>query len=122
MRKFSAWIKKVLEPAKSNFEDGKIEEVMQALGDETIRYYWMKSLEEEIWTLNIKLDRMMDENADTEWRQTAMRRRAILFVLNKILEAKELIESEREDRENQNRKAERMASLTAVPLDLRQSE
>jgi len=122
MKPFTAWIKKVLEPSKSNFDDGKIEEVMAALADQTVRHVWMKSLEDEIWQLNIKLDRLMDDTADTEWRQLAMRRRAILFVLNKILEAKQLIESEREDLESQNRRAERIAQATAAPLDLRQSE
>lgn len=105
---------------KSNFDDGKIEEIHSALADQTVRHYWVKSLEEEIWQMNIKLDHLMEAEQDQEWKKLSMRRNAILFVLNKILDAKNIIESEREDQEHQNRLAEKLAQA-AAPLDLRQS-
>src|SRR5258708_5979310 len=120
MRKFTSWLKEVLEPQKSNFDDGKIEEIHTALSDQSVRTVWIHSLEEEIWQLNIKLDHLMESEEEREWKKLSMRRNAILFVMNKILEAKQLLESEREDQEHQNRRAERIADAATVPLDLRQ--
>lgn len=120
MRDFTAWLKERFRPSKSNFEDGAIDEIHQALADQTIRHYWIKSLEEEIWQLNIKIDRVMEVEQDVEWKKLSMRRNAILFVMNKILDAKNLIESEKADQERQNRTMEKYQGAAAA-LDLRQS-
>lgn len=120
MRDFTTWLKERFRPSKSNFDDGVIEEINEALGDQTIRHYWIKSLEDEIWQLNVKIDRVMEAEQDTEWKKLSMRRNAIIFVMNKILDAKHLIESERADQERQNRTFEKYQGA-AAPLDLRQS-
>jgi len=127
MKKFTDWIKTTLKPATSNIADGKIEEVLAALADQAIRQYWMKLMETELWTLNVKVDRLMDSESERawterEWQKLSMRRNAILYVLNLILDAKNDIESERDALEGQNRKAERITQINAAAaLDVRQS-
>jgi len=116
----SAWIKERLRPSKSNFDDGAIDEINTALADQTIRHYWIKSLEDEIWQLNVKIDRVMEAEQENEWKKLSARRNAIIFVMNKILDARNLIESEKADQERQNRTMEKFQGA-AAPLDLRQS-
>lgn len=96
-----------------------MDEINSALANETIRHYWIKSLEEEIWQLNVKIDRVMEAEQETEWKKLSMRRNAIIFVMNKILDAKHLIESELADQERQNRTFEKYQGAAAA-LDLRQ--
>ena len=120
MKQFRAWIDGLLQPRKSNLEDGTIDDIHQALSDQTVRHYWIKSLEDELWQLNIKIDRVMEDDQETEWKKLSMRRNAIIFVMNKILDARNLIESEREEQERQNRVFESYrGTASGLPLDNR---
>ena len=118
MRRFWKWIGEVLDPVDTNLREGALDDILKALENPSVRKRWIEDLLTEIWESNIRLDRLMEEEKDSEWKKISMRRNSIVFCLNQILTAKDTLESELAEQERQNRIFEQYQGA-AAQLDSR---
>ena len=103
MRNFFKWINEALDPVDTNLKDGAMEDVLKALENPSVRRRYIESLITEIWEMNVRLDRLMEEEQDKEWKKISMRRNSIVFCLNQILTVQDQLESELAEQDRQNR-------------------
>jgi hypothetical protein len=89
------WLESMIHPSKSNLADGTAETIMIALNEPGVRRRWVESLIEELWQLNIKIDRLMEQEAEKEWPKISQRRNAIVYCLQLILDSKSALDYER---------------------------
>ncbi len=118
MRNFLKWINEALNPVDTNLKDGAIDDVVKALENPSVRRRYVESLITEIWEMNIRLDRLMEEEQDREWKKISMRRNAIVFCLNQVLTVQDQLESELAEQDRQNRILEKYQGAAAA-LDSR---
>ncbi len=120
---FDKWLKGVLSPSEMQYREVSIEDIHAALKDQAVQTLWLREMILKIQQMNMEIDNLLSKgDKERIWETFAIERRTLLASLRMILDAKDMLESEREDQERQNRRAERMAQATATPLDLRQSQ
>lgn len=115
---FSRWFGHIFDPQKTNLREGAFEDILAALDNPTVRRMYVEGLLNEIWESNIRLDRLMEKEQDTEWKKISIRRNAIVFCLNQVLTTKESLESELVEQERQDRLLATYQGA-AAPLDNR---
>lgn len=105
------------------YKDVSLDEIREALQNHTVQTLWLNDIISKIQQANIEVDNLLaKEDKQRIWETFAIERRTLIACLRMILDARDVIESEREEQESQNRRAERIAQATAAPLDLRQRE
>lgn len=123
MRSFNRWLKEILHPNEMQYKDVSLDEIREALQNHTVQTLWLNDIISKIQQANIEVDNLLaKEDKQRIWETFAIERRTLIACLRMILDARDVIESEREEQESQNRRAERIAQATAAPLDLRQRE
>jgi hypothetical protein len=117
--KLTNWIKSYLKPEAMQFKELSLDDIMGALNDPWIRKYWINSMIEKVQVANMELDNLLTkEDRSRVWEAIAIERRTILRALTMILDARDILESEREAQESQNRTFEQYQGA-AAPLDNR---
>jgi hypothetical protein len=123
MISFKKWLQKIFSPQEMQCRDISFDDVRAALSDSAVQALWLKEIVSKIQSMNMEIDNLLAKpDKDRIWETFAIERRTLLRCIEMILDAKMVLESEREALESQNRRAERIARATAAPLDLRQSE
>ena len=123
MISFKKWLRDVFHPEKMQYQEMALDDVRAALQDQTVQTLWLNEIILKIQQMNMEVDNLLaKEDRQRIWETFAIERRTLLRCVQMILDARDILNSEREDQERQNRRVEREALLTAAPLDLRQSE
>ena len=123
MISFAKWLSNLFQPAQMQYREVSLEDIHFALQDQAVRNLWLKEMILKIQQMNMEVDNLLaKEDKQRVWETFAIERRTLLVCLRMILDAKDILESEREDQERQNQRAQRIASAMAAPLDLRQSQ
>lgn len=118
MNRLRTWIESVLQPEETNLKEGALEDILKALESPAVRKLWIKQLMDELWQLNIGLDRLMEAEEEGKWRRITARRNSIVFCLNEILTARDLLDSELVEQERRDRLMEQFKGV-AAPIDSR---
>lgn len=122
IKNFKVWLSKILKPEEAQFKsDISLEQVMEALNDPTIRKLWIQSMMDKVQAMNIELDNLLsNEDRQRTWETFAIERRTLLRSITMILDARDVLESERDAQERQNRTFEAYRGMAAaLPLDNR---
>lgn len=122
MRNFKVWLGKILNPQEAQLKsDISLEQVMEALNDPTVRKIWIESVLAKVQTMNIELDNLLaKEDRQRVWETFAIERRTLLRSITMILDARDMLESERDAQDRQNRTFEAYkGTAAALPLDNR---
>lgn len=122
MKSFRYWLLKVFDTKEAQFKnDISLEQVMEALNDPTVRQYWVQSMMDKIQAMNIEVDNLLaKEDRQRTWETFAIERRTLLRSLSMILDARDVLESERDAQERQNRTFVKYQGAAAdLPLDNR---
>ena len=116
------WLNKILHPSETQYKEFSFEDVRAALQDQSVQTLWLNDIILKIQQMNMEIDNLLSkEDRERVWETFAIERRTLLRCVQMILDAKDRLESEREDLERQNQRRERIAQAMAAPLDLRQS-
>lgn len=100
-----------------------MEDVHAALQDQAVQTLWLQDIVLRIQQMNLELDHLLGKpDKDRIWETFAIERRTLLRCVQMILDARDVLNSEREDQERQNQRRERINQAMAAPLDLRQSQ
>lgn len=122
MRNFKVWLGKILNPQEAQLKsDISLEQVMEALNDPTVRKIWIESVLVKVQAMNIELDNLLaKEDRQRVWETFAIERRTLLRSITMILDARDMLESERDAQDRQNRTFEAYKGTAAsLPLDNR---
>lgn len=122
MRTFKEWLLKALDPKETQLQTQvSLEQLMEALNDPTVRQYWVQSMMDKIQAMNIEVDNLLaKEDRQRTWETFAIERRTLLRSLSMILDARDVLESERDAQERQNRTFVKYQGAAAdLPLDNR---
>jgi hypothetical protein len=123
MISFRKWLQDIFKPSEMQYREASLEDVHAALQDQAVRTLWLMEIVLKIQQMNMELDNLLAKpDKERIWETFAIERRTLLRCVQMILDARDVLNSEREDQELQNRRAERIAQSTAAPLDLRQSQ
>lgn len=119
---FKRLLSKILNPKESQFNSEiSLEQVMEALNDPTVRKYWVESMIEKIRDANMELDNLLaKEDRQRSWETFAIERRTLLRCITMILDSRDMLDSERDAQERQNRYlTQYQGAAAALPLDNR---
>lgn len=122
MKSFKVWLLKILSPEESQLKsDISLEMVMEALNDPTVRKYWIESMISKIRDANMELDNLLaKEDRQRSWETFAIERRTLLRCITMILDARDMLDSERDAQERQNRTfTQYQGAAATLPLDNR---
>lgn len=116
--KLKAWIESLYKPEETNLQFSS-EDLLGMLNDAQVRRHWLNALVDELRAINVTADRVLDEGKSVEeFKSKSIRRRAIIFCLNQILDSKQSLDNEQfEDRKRDNLKID----FQAAPLDERRT-
>lgn len=122
MRTFKTWLSSILSSKNAQLKsDISLEQVMEALNDATVRKIWIQSILDKIQTMNMELDNLLaKEDRQRSWETFAIERRTLLRCITMILDARDMLESERDAQERQNRTfTQYQGAAASLPLDNR---
>lgn len=92
---------------------------MEALNDPTVRKYWIESMIVKIRDANMELDNLLaKEDRQRSWETFAIERRTLLRTITMILDARDVLDSERDAQDRQNRIfTAYQGTAASLPLD-----
>lgn len=120
MKSFKFWLFKILNPTEAQLQtEVSLEQVMEALNDPTVRKYWIESMIVKIRDANMELDNLLaKEDRQRSWETFAIERRTLLRTITMILDARDVLDSERDAQDRQNRIfTAYQGTAASLPLD-----